>query len=274
MSAPLPVIGSAAPWSGGQSTRFAHCVLAPNPSVMTLDGTNTWLVGDPGSGRLLIVDPGPLDGGHGEAITAALRERDAAAAGILLTHGHADHSAGARELGRRLRCSVAALDQAHRLGSEGLRHGQVVAEAGVVLRVVATPGHTADSLTFLLEEDRALLTGDTVLGRGTTVVAHPDGRLDEYLQSLRRLRDLAESESAEHVLPGHGPALPDPAGLLDAYLQHRQARLDHVRRALDAGARTAEDVVALVYADVPRAAWPAALLSVRAQLEYLQAQPQ
>jgi glyoxylase-like metal-dependent hydrolase (beta-lactamase superfamily II) len=264
------VIGSVEPWSGGQSTRFARCVLAPNPSVMTLDGTNTWLVGDSGSGRLIIVDPGPLGGGHGDAIVTALQEQDAVAAGILLTHGHADHSAGARELAQRLRCGVRALDPEFRLGSEGLVHGDVVAEAGVVLRVVATPGHTADSLTFLLEEDRALLTGDTVLGRGTTVVAHPDGRLDQYLQSLRRLRELAEKATAEHVLPGHGPALPDPAGLLDAYLEHRLARLDQVRRAVESGAETAEDVVAAVYADVPRTAWPAALLSVRAQLQYLE----
>ena len=270
MSAPLPVIGSTDPWAGGPATRLAHCLLAPNPSVMTLDGTNTWLIAGADAKRCWIIDPGPLSAGHGAAIEQALAARDATAAGILLTHGHDDHSAGARELAQRLHCGVRALDPAHRLGGEGLAEGEVLADAGVTLRVVATPGHTADSLTFLLEEDRALLTGDTVLGRGTTVVAHPDGRLQDYLRSLSRLRELSEAMAAEHVLPGHGPALRDPAGLLDAYLQHRQARLDQVRQAVAAGAETPEEVVAEVYADVPRSAWPAALLSVRAQLEYLQ----
>ncbi len=269
MSDPLPVLGSGEPWAGGPVTGLARCLLAPNPSIMTLDGTNTWLLGDAGSARRWIIDPGPLEGGHGAAIEAALAESDAAPAGILLTHGHADHSAGARELAQRLGCAVRALDPAHRLGEEGLGEGDVLVDAGVTLRVIATPGHTADSLTFLLEEDRALLTGDTVLGRGSTVVAHPDGRLSDYLRSLRRLRDLSQAVAAQRVLPGHGPALGDPAGLLDAYLEHRRARLDQVRRALAEGAETPEEVVSAVYADVPRTAWPAALLSVRAQLDYL-----
>ena len=269
MTRALPTIGSTEPWSGGSVTGHAVCVLAPNPSIMTLDGTNTWLIGDASSGRLLVVDPGPLAGGHLQAIRAALAERSCRAGGILLTHGHADHSAGAGELAQQLRCGVRALDPRYRLGEEGLGDGDVVDDAGVVLRVVATPGHSADSLSFLLEPDRALLTGDTVLGRGTTVVAHPDGRLDDYLRSLRRLQDLAAATDATRVLPGHGPALPDPAGLLEAYLEHRWARLAQVRDAVGAGARTAEDVVALVYADIPREAIPAALLSVRAQLEYL-----
>lgn len=250
-------------------TAHARCVLAPNPSIMTLDGTNTWLLGDPASGELLVLDPGPQSEAHLAAIEAALAERDARAVGVLLTHGHADHSEGAGDLARRLRCGVRALDPVHRLGDEGLADGDVIDRAGVVLRVVGTPGHTHDSLTFLLEPDEALLTGDTVLGRGTTVVAHPDGRLDAYLRSLQRLRLVAEESGASWVLPGHGPALPDPIGLLEAYLEHRHARLDQVREAVAAGAGTPAEVVATVYADVPRAAWPAALLSVAAQLEYL-----
>ena len=235
MSDLLPVLGSGEPWAGGPVTPRARCLLAPNPSVMTLDGTNTWLVGEAGTARRWIIDPGPLDGGHGAAIEAALAQCDAVPAGILLTHGHADHSAGARELAERLGCGVRALDPAHRLGEEGLGEGDVLVGAGVTLRVIATPGHTADSLTFLLEEDRALLTGDTVLGRGSTVVAHPDGRLADYLRSLRRLREVSEAVDAQQVMPGHGPALADPAGLLDAYLQHRRARLDQVRRAVAEG---------------------------------------
>ncbi len=269
MSDALPLIGSTQPWAGGVVTPRATCLLAPNPSIMTLDGTNTWLVGEPGSGRVLIIDPGPLGGGHGQAIVAAVAQRDSRAVGVLLTHGHADHSEGARELAGLLRCGVRALDPLHRLGSEGLGDGEVIEDSGVELRVLSTPGHTHDSLTFYLAQDRALITGDTVLGRGTTVVAHPDGRLDAYLRSLEQLRRFAADAEARRVLPGHGPALGDPAGLLDAYIEHRQARLEQVRAAFDAGATTAQEVVAIVYADVPREVWPAALMSVRAQVEYL-----
>lgn len=269
MSAPLPLLGSTAPWSGGQATAHARCVLAPNPSVMTLDGTNTWLVGDRERGEFVIIDPGPLGGGHGEAVERALAEFDGRAAGILLTHGHLDHSAGAAELAVRLRCGVRALDPHYRLGEEGLGDGDVVAAGGVELRVIGTPGHTRDSLTFFLPQDAALLTGDTVLGRGTTVIAHPDGHLDSYLRSLQRLRIVAQEARARWVLPGHGPAVEDPAVLLDAYVEHRHARLEQVRRAVQDGARTAAEVVSAVYADVPRQVWPAAQASVAAQLDYL-----
>jgi glyoxylase-like metal-dependent hydrolase (beta-lactamase superfamily II) len=157
------------------------------------------------------------------------------------------------------------------LGSEALGDGEVVAAAGVELRVVATPGHTSDSVSFLLDgpgAPTAVLTGDTVLGRGTTVIAHPDGRLGPYLESLRRLADLPPATA---VLPGHGPELPDAAQVAAAYLAHREQRLDQVRDALarlgpDASARA---VVELVYADVDESLWPAAELSVRAQLDHL-----
>jgi len=125
----------------------------------------------------------------------------------------------------------------------------------------------------VLPEQQVLLTGDTVLGRGTTVVAHPDGRLAEYLASLQRLEALAAELDLQQVLPGHGPVLTVPEAMpvqvLRFYLRHRRARLDQVRAAVAAGAATAPDVVRRVYADVPRELWPAAELSVRAQLEYL-----
>jgi glyoxylase-like metal-dependent hydrolase (beta-lactamase superfamily II) len=159
----------------------------------------------------------------------------------------------------------------HRIGSEGLSEGDVVRAGGLVVQVVATPGHTSDSLSFLLPADAAVLTGDTVLGRGTTVVAYPDGRLDDYLESLGRLGSLAASGSVSTVLPGHGPALTDAAAAVAGYVAHRQERLAQVAAALEAGATTPGEVVERVYADVDRALWPAAELSVRAQLDYLNA---
>jgi glyoxylase-like metal-dependent hydrolase (beta-lactamase superfamily II) len=114
-----------------------------------------------------------------------------------------------------------------------------------------------------------VLTGDTVLGRGTTLVAHPDGRLGDYLDSLRRLRTLAAEHGVRTVLPGHGPVLEDALGTVEFYLAHRASRLAQVETAVEAGYLTPADVVAHVYADVDPALWPAAEWSVRAQLEYL-----
>jgi glyoxylase-like metal-dependent hydrolase (beta-lactamase superfamily II) len=234
---------------------------------MTLDGTNTWLLRDRSSESCIVIDPGPLHEGH-LAEVASYGPVDV----VLLTHGHPDHSDGARRLAALTGAPVRALDPAHRLGSEGLTGGDVVAAAGVELRVLATPGHSSDSLSFVLGEagtDAAVLTGDTVLGRGTTVVAHPDGVLGDYLDSLRRLRELGDVT----VLPGHGPELPDAGAAAEQYLAHRQARLEQVRAAVAAGATTPEQVVETVYADVDRVLWPAASLSVRAQLAYLQRRP-
>ncbi len=256
-------------WAGGQITPVAHCVLAPNPGPMTLDGTNTWLLAAPGAARAVVVDPGPADPGHLAAVVRAAAEREVRIALVLLTHGHLDHSESAGAFAADLGVPVRASDPAQRLGSEGLAGGDVVELDGLRLEVVATPGHTGDSLSFVLPDTGGLLTGDTVLGRGTTVVAHPDGRLADYLDSLRRLEDLVAERGLVDLLPGHGPALPDPLSVVRGYLRHRAERLEQVRAAVAAGARTAREVVERVYADVPREVWPAAELSVRAQLDYL-----
>jgi glyoxylase-like metal-dependent hydrolase (beta-lactamase superfamily II) len=165
---------------------------------------------------------------------------------------------------------VRAVDRAHRLGSEGLPPGTVVTDGGCELEVVATPGHTSDSVSLYLRADRAVLTGDTVLGRGTTVIAD-DGSLRDYLGSINRLRALAEAAELRTLLPGHGPLLADPLATLDFYLTHRAERLAEIRAALAAGDRTTQQIVATVYADVDRALWPFAEISVRAQLAYLDA---
>ncbi len=254
----------------GSGTERARCVLAPNPSPMTLDGTNTWVIAEPGSSSALVVDPGPDDEGHLHRVLDLARADGRRVSQIVLTHGHLDHSAGAARFAALTGAPVGALDPALRLGSDGFGPGTVLTTAGCELRVVATPGHTKDSLSLLLTADGALLTGDTVLGRGTTVIAQ-DGSLGDYLRTLDELRALADEAGLRTLLPGHGPLLADPAGVLDHYIAHRQERLQQVREALAAGARTPAEVVAVVYADVDRALWPAAELSVRAQLDYLTA---
>jgi glyoxylase-like metal-dependent hydrolase (beta-lactamase superfamily II) len=187
---------------------------------------------------------------------------------IRLTHGHPDHSAGARRFAALTGAPVRAADPAHRLGEEGLADGDVIDASGSELRVVASPGHSADSVSLLLAADASLFTGDTVLGRGTTVIAG-DGNLADYLRTLDKLRDLIGGLGVGLLLPGHGPALTDPAGTLDYYIAHRAERLDQVRSALAAGAKTPAEIVAMIYTDVDKSLWPAAEWSVRAQLDYL-----
>nr|WP_239021683.1 MBL fold metallo-hydrolase [Nocardioides jishulii] len=274
------------PWGGGSFGERAHCVLAPNPNLMTLDGTNTWVLREPGARRSVVVDPGPSILSHLDAVADLAGEVGV----VLLTHHHLDHSEAAKEFAERMGCGVRALDPAHRLGSEGLGDGDVVAVDGLEVHVVGTPGHTADSLSFVLPGDGAVLTGDTVLGRGTTVVAHPDGQLGAYFDSLDRLHALAENQEATRILPGHGPVIDDALGALDFYIAHRRDRLAQVEQAvLDLAQRdtlaealteldlapgsgatlTPRTVVEQVYRDVDPVLWGAAELSVRAQLAYL-----
>jgi glyoxylase-like metal-dependent hydrolase (beta-lactamase superfamily II) len=264
-------------WTGGSFGSVAACVLAPNASPMTLDGTNTWVLQAPGSERSIVVDPGPPDPGHLDAVARAAGDVTV----VLLTHHHLDHAEAARAFAERVGCGVRALDPAYRLGSEGLGEGDVVAVGDLEVSVVATPGHTADSLSFVIPSERAVLTGDTVLGRGTTVVAHPDGELGAYLSSLDRLHALAEAHEIDTIWPGHGPVIDRALPALDHYLAHRRERLEQVREALRSLHAAARDdvpldhdalphrIVEIVYADVDPVLWPAAELSVRAQLAYL-----
>jgi glyoxylase-like metal-dependent hydrolase (beta-lactamase superfamily II) len=229
---------------------------------MTLDGTNTYVLAEPGASAAVVVDPGPA-GPHLAAVLRAAQAGGRRLALVVLTHGHADHAEGAAELAAAVGAPLLAADPAH-----GAPFGEQVREvAGLRLDVVPTPGHTADSVCLLLPDERALLTGDTLLGRGTTVVAHPDGRLSDYLASLARLEALAERGLT--LLPGHGPAGGDVAALVRDYRRHREQRLDQVVAAVGRGAVDADGVVADVYADVPAVLWPAARLSVLAQLDHL-----
>jgi glyoxylase-like metal-dependent hydrolase (beta-lactamase superfamily II) len=246
---------------------------APNPGPMTLDGTNTWVLraapGDPA----IVIDPGPDDDAHLSAIV-----EHGPVAAILITHGHHDHAEGAPRASRLLGdVPVLAVDPQHGVGAAplsrpgrldlGASTGTSPGAGGLVIDVLATPGHTGDSVCFLVEHagERVIFSGDTILGRGTAVVAWPDGDLGQYLTSLATLC----SYPGIAVLPGHGPALADCAAVARAYLEHRRERLDQVRAAVAAGADTAEAVVAAVYPDVDPALRFAAEWSARAQLEHL-----
>jgi glyoxylase-like metal-dependent hydrolase (beta-lactamase superfamily II) len=243
-------------------------VLAPNPSPMTLDGTNTYLVGAPGSGQAVLVDPGPDDPAHLAAVEAALVARDARCVAVLVTHHHGDHAEAAAPWSVRLGAQVAAADE--RVAGPGgrvLEPGERLALAGTTLDVVPTPGHTADHLAFRLESG-AVLVGDHVLGRGTSVVTHPEGDVLAYLASLRRVHDLGPSA----LYCGHGPELTeDPGAVLDFYRAHRAYRESQLLAAMVRGAGTVDELVADVYAGVPREVWPAAAQSTRATLAKLAA---
>jgi len=244
-------------------------VLAPNPSGMTLDGTNTYLVGAPGSGQAVVVDPGPADATHLAAVEAVLAARDARAVAVLVTHHHGDHAEAAAPWAARFGVPVGAA-AASVAGPAGrlLAPGEQLRLAGTTIGVVATPGHTADHLAFRLESG-AVLVGDHVLGRGTSVVTHPEGDVVAYLDSLRRVHDLGPAA----LYCGHGPELTvDPTAVLEFYLAHRAYREEQLLAALAAGPRTVEQLVAEVYAAVPQTLWPAAAQSTRATLAKLTAE--
>ena len=244
-------------------------VLAPNASPMTLDGTNTYVVGAPGSGQAFVVDPGPDDAAHLSAVEAALAARSARCAAVLVTHHHGDHAEAALPWGRRFDAPVAAASSAV-AGPRGrlLEPGERLTLAGTAVDVVPTPGHTSDHLAFRLESG-AVLVGDHVLGRGTSVVTHPEGDVVAYLESLRRVHALGPAA----LYCGHGPELTeDPGAVLDFYLAHRAHREQQLLGELAGRRATVDELVAAVYAEVPRHLWPAAAQSTRATLAKLAAE--
>ena len=257
MSSPIhPAYGELRP-----VTETASVLLCDNPGIMTLDGTNTWVLRGPGSDEMVIVDPGPDDDAHIDRV-AALGKISL----VLISHRHADHTDGIDKLVERTGAVVRSVGSGFLRGLGGpLVDGEVIDAASLRITVLATPGHTGDSVSFLLDD--AVLTADTVLGRGTTVIDNEDGSLGDYLESLRRLRGLGNRT----VLPGHGPDLADLKAVTEMYLAHREERLNQVRDALrDLGeGATARQVVEHVYTDVDEKLWDAAEKSVEAQLDYL-----
>jgi glyoxylase-like metal-dependent hydrolase (beta-lactamase superfamily II) len=233
---------------------------------MSLEGTNSYILRAAGFAGVVVVDPGPLDEAHlqGLAGTGPVEL-------ILITHRHADHTAGSERLHQLTGAPVRAVHPAHCHGSGGiLQAGEVIHASGVEITVVPTPGHTSDSVCFHLPGDGghgSVLTGDTILGRGTTMLDYPDGTLADYLASLDKLEALGPAT----VLPAHGPVLPSMANIAQEYRNHRRERLAQVRTALgrlgpDA---TVSEVTDAVYADVDPSVRRAAETSVAAQLDYL-----
>lgn len=248
-------------------SELATRVLAPNPSPMTLDGTNTYVIGEDASGAAVVLDPGPRDDDHRRHVEEVLGARAITCELVLVTHHHEDHAAAAQDWAGRFDCVVAAPTRAV-AGDDGrlVEPGDRIEVGGVAIDAVATPGHTRDHTSFRTP-DGALFTGDHVLGRGTSVVAHPDGNLGAYLESLRRVLELGP----DVLFPGHGPVLAeDPTAVIDYYLAHREHRLQQILAALGSSGRlTPRQLVERIYADVDRRLWPAAEASTSAALELL-----
>ncbi|MGV0851299.1 MBL fold metallo-hydrolase [Mycolicibacterium phlei] len=242
-------------------TETASVLLCNNPGLMTLEGTNTWVLRGPGSDEMVVVDPGPDDDEHIARLTELGRIPL-----VLISHKHEDHTGAIDRIVDSTGAVVRSIGSGYLRGLGGpLTDGEVIEAAGLRITVMATPGHTVDSLSFVLDD--AVLTADTVLGRGTTVIDKEDGSLAEYLDSLHRLRGLGR----RRVLPGHGPELDDLEAVSDMYLAHRRERLDQVRAALrELGEDgTTRQVVEHVYTDVDEKLWDVAEWSVQAQLDYL-----
>lgn len=218
-------------------------VRADNPSPLTLDGTNTYIV------EGWVVDPGPDDDAHTEAV---LEAAGGTIEGIVLTHGHGDHSDGAEQLAQK--AGGVPIDRP----GDGDTAGP--------LKALATPGHAADHVCLL--KGRVCFTGDTVLGTGSVFIAPGEGSLGAYLDSLNRLKMF----DLEVLCPGHGPYVWDPAAKLDEYIAHRLDRERKLLNALATGARTRDELLDAAWDDVPEHLRRAAALTLEAHLEKLKAE--
>jgi glyoxylase-like metal-dependent hydrolase (beta-lactamase superfamily II) len=246
---------------------------APNPGLMTGPGTNTYLIG---TSELAVVDPGPDDAGHREALLAAVAARGGRLSHILVTHTHLDHAPGAAALARATGAQVVGFgpdeDFAPDLSVGGdwsvTLDGNGGAPGSLTLQAVHTPGHASNHLCWLLPESRTLLTGDHVMHGSTVVISPPDGDLGLYLDSLAMVRDA--QPAIARLAPGHGRMMEQVTEVIDGLIAHRLARHARVAEALqEARAATVDELLAGVYADVTEAQLPVARKSLWAHLRYL-----
>jgi len=242
---------------------------APNPSPMTLDGTNGYVV-RVGPRALVAIDPGPLDDRQRDAFLGAARDAGAQYAAILVTHGHPDHYPGAAPLAAATGAPVYAHPAARFPHDRELGDGERIEFEDAAVVALHAPGHARDHLVFVLEDERALFAGDVVLGTGTVVIAPPGGEMRTYQRTLHRLRD--EYGDANAIYGGHGPEVRDARAKLDEYIAHRELREREIVGALRAGDETIPQIVERVYAATDRRLWPAAARQVLAYLLALEAE--
>lgn len=251
-------------------TPSAGVVLCSNPGHMTFEGTNSWILRAPGSDACIVVDPGPGDAAHLETLAAHGRGVEL----ILVTHRHGDHTGGIDLLHELTGAPVRAAREEHCRDAAVLTDGERIDVDGLTVDVVTTPGHTADSLSFAVDLDagderrRAVVTGDTVLGRATPVLDSADGDLGDYLDSLRRLVGLGARAMG---LTAHGPDVENLERLVRQYISHREERLEQLlraRRELGPGA-SVRAIVEHVYTDVDPSLHVVAEQSTIVALRYL-----
>ena len=257
-------------------------IIAPNPGPFTFTGTGVYVVGRAEAGaRVAVIDPGPPDEGHLQALLAALEGRTVSH--ILVTHAHRDHYPLAAPLAEITGAPVLAAGNARPVHASDpknpdpgnleagdgdfrpdrvLADGERIAGDGWTLETLATPGHASDHLAFALVEENALFSGDHVMGWSTSVVAPPDGDMADYLASL----DRVAARGFERLYPTHGAPIDDPAPFLAAYREHRLERERQILARLAAGDTTIRAMVPVLYAGVDERLWPAASLSVQAHL--------
>lgn len=262
---------------GPSPAPFVQCVTADNPSGMTLSGTNTYLIGAPCAETVVVVDPGPASTAeeHLRNVLATAEGRTVEL--ILATHRHEDHTGAIDVFHEATGAPVRAhLEEHCRGGGLPLQDGDRIVKADTVIEAIHTPGHTSDSFCFMVPSagaDGSVLTGDTILGAGTTMLDHPDGTLADYLGSLQRLRELGDAT----VLPAHGPVLPSVAAITQEYTDHRKERVQQVRGLLaglpeeQAAEATPEQLAEQVYPGLEGTVKRVAAVTMAATLDYVRA---
>lgn len=238
-------------------------VRAPNPSAMTLSGTNSYLI-NCGNGQAVCIDPGPLLARHVDALIERAAHIECSIVLIALTHTHPDHAPASVMLAEKTGAPIAAHARTEFPHSRNLHDGDVLQIGDASIRVMESPGHTFDHLVYYEEISKALFTGDVVLGEGFVVIAPPNGAMRPYQQTLRRLVD--EFPDAKTIYGGHGEPVLDPQSKLREYVAHRQSRQQEILTTLRGRRLTIPDLVRTIYRETNPVLWPAA---ARQMLAYL-----